>query len=86
MKLCPFIPARQILFLLRREAVDLDAHGFEFQFGTELLHSRNATDCAGEFPKAAEQTEKGVGGPSAALRAGFRLRGTSLREVPLRSR
>ncbi len=33
----PFIPARQILFLLRRQAVDLDAHGFEFQFGDALI-------------------------------------------------
>jgi len=33
----PLVPARQILFLLRRQAVDLDAHGFEFQFCDALV-------------------------------------------------
>src|SRR4051812_19798859 len=35
-RLCSFRPARQVLFLLRREAVDLDAHRFEFQLGDFL--------------------------------------------------
>src|ERR1051326_953333 len=35
--LCSFAPASQIFFLLGREAVDLDAHGFELQFGNALV-------------------------------------------------
>ena len=35
--LCSLAPARQILFLLGREAVDFDPHGFQFQLGDALV-------------------------------------------------
>jgi hypothetical protein len=33
----PLTPPRQILFLLRRQLVDLDSHGLELQFGYALV-------------------------------------------------
>ncbi len=40
-----FRPARQILFLLRSEAIDLDAHGLQFQPGDFLIEFfRNRVD------------------------------------------
>jgi len=43
--LCTFGPACEVLFLLRGELVDFDAHGFEFQFGDALVELiRNLVD------------------------------------------